>query len=133
MEVASEAQPAAHFDLWWHEKAKVRATHGTGENEFYAPARYIQLAREVLGEIELDPAPIGASNARFIDKWLQTEGTSWPSSALPAVQDHSKAIILRKCAAHARRAVRRRCFFRRGGRARRMARAVGTSGTRAPG
>jgi phage N-6-adenine-methyltransferase len=34
----------------------VRGTEGTGEFERYTPARYIELARQVLGEIDLDPA-----------------------------------------------------------------------------
>ena len=34
----------------------IRGTEGTGEFERYTPARYIELAREVLGEIDLDPA-----------------------------------------------------------------------------
>ena len=34
----------------------VRGTEGTGENEWFTPERYIALAREVLGEIDLDPA-----------------------------------------------------------------------------
>jgi phage N-6-adenine-methyltransferase len=33
-----------------------RGTFGTGENEWFTPEFYIALAREVLGEIDLDPA-----------------------------------------------------------------------------
>jgi hypothetical protein len=34
----------------------IRGTEGTGEFERYTPAQYIELARQVLGEIDLDPA-----------------------------------------------------------------------------
>jgi ParB family chromosome partitioning protein len=34
----------------------IRGTEGNGEFERYTPARYIELARQVLGEIDLDPA-----------------------------------------------------------------------------
>jgi hypothetical protein len=34
----------------------VRGTQGTGEFEWYTPERYLDLAREVLGTIDLDPA-----------------------------------------------------------------------------
>jgi phage N-6-adenine-methyltransferase len=38
---------------------------GTGENEWYTPDKYIELARSVLGEIELDPASSERSQERI--------------------------------------------------------------------
>lgn len=35
---------------------KTRGTTGTGENEWFTPELYIAMAREVMGEIDLDPA-----------------------------------------------------------------------------
>jgi hypothetical protein len=40
-------------------KPHVRGTLGTGENDWHTPARFIEAARAVLGEIDLDPLPTG--------------------------------------------------------------------------
>jgi DNA N-6-adenine-methyltransferase (Dam) len=42
------------------DEKKPRGTQGTGENEWFTPVEYLELARQVLGEIDLDPA----SNAK---------------------------------------------------------------------
>jgi ParB family chromosome partitioning protein len=47
-------------EIWGH---NVRGTQGTGENEWFTPPKYVELARDVLGAIDLDPATHEAAQA----------------------------------------------------------------------
>jgi phage N-6-adenine-methyltransferase len=51
----------------------VRGTQGTGENEWHTPDEYLELARKVLGEIDLDPATHAAAQKRVRAKKFFTE------------------------------------------------------------
>ena len=54
-DAASNTQSTAYSDVWWNER-KSHRTLGTGNSEWYTPPEYIDLARQVLGDIDLDPA-----------------------------------------------------------------------------
>ena len=41
-------------------------SHNSGENEWYTPAALIQAARDVLGDIDLDPASTDARDLRML-------------------------------------------------------------------
>lgn len=94
----------------WALRDDVRGTQGTGENEWFTPKEYIDLARAVLGEIDLDPATHVAAQktikaARYFtknDDGLQKEwgGRIWlnPPYAQPSIADFVSKIILERIA-----------------------------------
>jgi hypothetical protein len=84
---------------------KLRGTQGTGENEWYTPLRFLELARLVLGNIDLDPASNPQANelvkaARIFtldddgldQPWV---GTVWlnPPYAQPAIADFAAKMV----------------------------------------
>ena len=50
----------------------IRGTFGTGENEWYTPDEFLDSARELFGEIELDPASSAIANMRVKSKVYYT-------------------------------------------------------------
>lgn len=59
----------------WTEQAptaRPHVTHNSGNNEWYTPAEYIEAARKVLGEIDLDPASSLKANEIVQAKYLLT-------------------------------------------------------------
>lgn len=83
----------------------VRGTFGTGENEWYTPGQHIELARQVLGTIELDPASSHVANQtvkaeRFFSQetnGLEKEwaGNVWlnPPYAQPAIAQFADKMV----------------------------------------
>jgi phage N-6-adenine-methyltransferase len=80
MDVASKCDASVVFgdnealaisrQIWGH---NVRGTGGTGQNEWFTPAKYIALARQVLGEIDLDPATHETAQATIQAKQFFTK------------------------------------------------------------
>jgi phage N-6-adenine-methyltransferase len=78
---------------------------GTGENEWYTPAQYIEAARELLGGFDLDPATSDAAQARVkAANWFTKEddglaqewrGKVWlnPPYAQPLIQQFVDKLV----------------------------------------
>jgi phage N-6-adenine-methyltransferase len=89
--------------IWGNET--VRGTQGTGENEWYTPSRYVEMARETMGCIDIDPATsivaqynIKAKSFFTIeDDGLAKEwnGNVWlnPPYAQPAIQHFVEKLV----------------------------------------
>jgi len=65
--------------IWGH---NVRGAGGTGQTEWYTPAQYVELARSVLGEIDLDPASSPEAQKvvrakKFFDKNIDGLKQNW--------------------------------------------------------
>lgn len=83
---------------------------GTGENEWYTPEKYLELAREVLGEIDLDPASsIVAQKTvqakKFFDRTInglrqEWHGRVWlnPPYSQPLIGEFVEKMVEERCA-----------------------------------
>jgi phage N-6-adenine-methyltransferase len=97
--------------------AIVNRTSFTGNNEWYTPERYIELAREVLGNIDVDPASNDFAQQKVRASEYYTEETNglnknwvgnvWlnPPYAQPAIGDFINKIVDEVEAGHVKSAV----------------------------
>lgn len=101
----SEEGDRARADLLDAGDKHVRGTFGTGENEWYTPDDYLDLARLVLGEIDLDPASSAKANERIEAKEIFTladnglskewHGRLWlnPPYSQPAIAEFADKMV----------------------------------------
>jgi ParB family chromosome partitioning protein len=101
--------------IWGNDNT--RGTQGTGENEWYTPAMFIDLARKVLGAIDLDPATSVQANKQVKAKRIftsETDGLSedwkgniWlnPPYAQPAIQHFADKMVAEVDAGHVTAAI----------------------------
>jgi phage N-6-adenine-methyltransferase len=84
---------------------KVRGTQGTGDNEWYTPAKFIEAAHQVLGDIDTDPASSEYANRTVQARTYYTEqdsglrhdwhGAVWmnPPYAQPFIQQFIEKLV----------------------------------------
>lgn len=92
------------------EAAENHRAEGTGENEWYTPAKYIEMARDVLGEFDLDPATSEVAQRvvqarKFFTKSdngleQQWEGRVWlnPPYMQPLIGQFVEKLVEERCA-----------------------------------
>ena len=95
----------------------VRGTEGTGENEWFTPPEYIELARRVLGDIDLDPATHkeAQKTIRAAQCFTKAEdgltrewhGRVWlnPPYAQPAIAHFVSKMVIERLAGHVTAAI----------------------------
>ena len=83
---------------------KAHVAHNSGENEWYTPAKHIELARAVMGGIDTDPASSEVANRTVKAKQIftmdtdgraqQWTGRVWmnPPYAQPLIADFAEAV-----------------------------------------